>query len=1009
MEATLGLLALLLVALCVLAWRLAQGPIDLTWLIQREQPATILPGARLSFGGADLAWEGFAAENQPLVVRLSDVSLVPDGGPKLHVDQARVRFAEGPLLLGRVTPRSIALSGVRLDLQRDQDGAWRLGSYAGPSRHAVAWPVGLGTMSVQDGTLTVQDSALGLTWRATGVALDLHRDVDNGLAGQGRAMLRAGGVETPLTVQAVPDAGPSLITATVGPVNPAALAALSPGLAALGRLDAQVSASLKATLKPDLSPANGQLDLSVGQGTMSAGQGSVRLSSATASLFADASEMRLDKSRLVLAGQQGSGPIVTATGRATRDGDRLKAGIGVDLDSVAMAELTRYWPTGTGGGARAWLTRNITAGTARQVHAAAELDAPADLSDVKITALSGGLALEDATVWWLRPVPPVVHADARLVIEGPDALRITVQSGRQDRLALLPGSAIRITGLQARDQFADIDATLSGPVADALSLLDHPRLKLLSRGGVEVVDPAGAVRAELAMHVPLDDRVTMDDIGVSAHASLSGVHLGRVVAGRDLDRADLTAMVTGAGLTIEGRGNVAGIPAKLALTMEFRAGPPSQVLQHLTAQGQATPAQLLTAGLPADAVHVLTDGPVALSVDYTGRRSAAATLQIDADLGQTSVTTPFGWSKPAGPPATAGGLVTLDHGRFSGVDNLHAEGPGLAIVSRAVVTQRVKTLQLQRFDLGRTSAHGQIGFPQKADTPITVALSGPTLDLSGYFGQNDTHQDAPPAPDDKPGLPWSAKLDFGRVFLAHDVSFAPLHVNAASNGRRILHAAASAGTGLAASVTPVAGGRHVRATAVDAGGALAGFGVAGLAGGNLKLDGNFDDTKAETVLTGATTMDGFNIRDAPAIGRLLQDMTLYGFADTLHGPGLYFSHLIAPFRWQRRVLHLSNARAYSPSLGLTADGVVDLAKRTANLRGTVVPAYFFNQLLGDLPLIGRLFSPEKGGGVFAARYAVRGPLANLHVGVNPLSALTPGFLRGVFGVFDPKPAGDHVQ
>ena len=52
-----------------------------------------------------------------------------------------------------------------------------------------------------------------------------------------------------------------------------------------------------------------------------------------------------------------------------------------------------------------------------------------------------------------------------------------------------------------------------------------------------------------------------------------------------------------------------------------------------------------------------------------------------------------------------------------------------------------------------------------------------------------------------------------------------------------------------------------------------------------------------------------------------------------------------------------------------------------------------------MPLVGRLFSPERGGGVFAASYAVHGALKTPTVTVNPLTALTPGFLRGLFGLF----------
>jgi hypothetical protein len=98
-------------------------------------------------------------------------------------------------------------------------------------------------------------------------------------------------------------------------------------------------------------------------------------------------------------------------------------------------------------------------------------------------------------------------------------------------------------------------------------------------------------------------------------------------------------------------------------------------------------------------------------------------------------------------------------------------------------------------------------------------------------------------------------------------------------------------------------------------------------------------------------------------------------------------------------LDLADARAFSPSLGLTTKGRVDLAGEQLDMQGTIVPAYFFNSLLGNIPLVGKLFSPERGGGLFAASYTLHGPLDDPDVFVNPLTALTPGFLRGVFGIF----------
>jgi hypothetical protein len=274
------------------------------------------------------------------------------------------------------------------------------------------------------------------------------------------------------------------------------------------------------------------------------------------------------------------------------------------------------------------------------------------------------------------------------------------------------------------------------------------------------------------------------------------------------------------------------------------------------------------------------------------------------------------------------------------------------------------------------------------------------LDLSGMLQKRD--QQTQTDDDDKPGPPWSADIAFGQLILTRDKILAPASLNAASDGTRILHAKVSAGAGgqVRGSITPVAGGRRLEIESSDAGAVLLAAGVAdNIRGGRLKLTGRYNDAVAHSPLAGSATMDNFRVVDAPAIGRLLQAMTLYGAMDVLRGPGLGFAQAVVPFTWQQRVLHLSGARAFSSSLGLTAQGNLDMRRHVADLDGTIVPAYFFNHLLGQIPLVGRLFSPEAGGGVFAASYSVRGPLKDPHVGVNPLAALTPGVLRKLFGMF----------
>ena len=139
------------------------------------------------------------------------------------------------------------------------------------------------------------------------------------------------------------------------------------------------------------------------------------------------------------------------------------------------------------------------------------------------------------------------------------------------------------------------------------------------------------------------------------------------------------------------------------------------------------------------------------------------------------------------------------------------------------------------------------------------------------------------------------------------------------------------------------------------------------------------------------------------LARLLSIASLTGIVEALSGDGLAFSQLDAPFAKSNGLITLKNAQASGISLGLTASGTIDSDKDVLDLSGTVVPAYVVNSVLGRIPVLGTIFTGgQKGGGVFAANYKMTGAPEQPKVSVNPLSALAPGFLRNLFGIFDEK-------
>jgi hypothetical protein len=203
------------------------------------------------------------------------------------------------------------------------------------------------------------------------------------------------------------------------------------------------------------------------------------------------------------------------------------------------------------------------------------------------------------------------------------------------------------------------------------------------------------------------------------------------------------------------------------------------------------------------------------------------------------------------------------------------------------------------------------------------------------------------------------------------------------------------------------GRRWVKIKTTDAGNMLRTLDVYDtMIGGILNVEATFDDTVVDHPLTGEVLISNYRLVDAPALTKLVEDMTLARLKEALQGDGLAFREFKAPFVMSKGVVDLKNVKATGLSLGYTAKGKIYTHAEVIDIEGTVVPAYALNSVLGNIPIIGTLLTGlEDGSGIFAATYRMTGSLENPEVRVNPLSALAPGIFRNLFGVFAdaPKP------
>ena len=1030
-------------ALCLL-WLAAQEPVEVGWLVQAAA-SRMTAGSepnRPQVGSATLRWRSFRdGAGQPVELDLRDVRIDGLGPePAATLSHVQVLLSPGALLRGQAGPQSVTLAGLRLRLVRHANGtvdvddgtpvdegppsgflASTLGILrrpAGAGGDGGGWSLDtllahLRSVRAQDLEVQVRDRRLGAVFRLDGGSVDLRRLPAGGVEGDASARLWAGDIPATLGMHAALGGAEAetRLSATVTPVSPAAVARAAPGLAALAPMDALVGASATLDLSPDLLPRGASVQADTGTGRLVLPAASLPFEglslSATAAWTGPEGWRRPDRvevgrAQAIVASPRGGWPSTVAlSGTASQDGGGIRADIAATLDHAAFADLPALWPAVWGGHVRPWLVENVPSGTVRNGRLTATVQMRPDGTGARLTAADGTLLGDDVTIYWLRPVPPVEHAQAVLRLLNPDVMEVTLPSARQGAAALANG-LVRITGLSVKDQDLALSADVQATVPDVLALLKHPRLHLLDRKPMTMERPAGTLAGTLQVLLPLEEHLQFEEVGIHAKGRVTGLRLGGLVAGRDLDRGDVTMDVTQQAMHAAGQATLGGIPSSVLVDLDFRDGGPAQVIQQASATGRATAQQLAAAGL--DVTGLVGAGQAGFHATYAARRDGQATVAVQSDLRDVALSV-AGWTKAAGQPASAEAQLAIGHDQLQGIRELKAEGLGMLVRGRAeMVGDRPLRLVLDPIHLGPTRARGEVRLPSRPGEPVRATLDGTVLDLAPQMSRGKPSAPARPgAAQEGAATPFVADVRFDQVLLSGNHGLGGVTAHAESDGRRlnVLRVQSTGREQVRASIVPHGAGRAVSLRAADAGGLAQALDITdSIDGGAIALEGQYDDTRPDPPLSGTVAMNSFHVRNAPGIGKLLQALTVYGIGEAMSGPGLAFNQLTAPFRWEGGVLTVHEARASSASLGLTAEGRVDTGTKTVDLKGTVVPAYAVNSALGRLPVLGRLFSAERGGGLLAVNYGYRGPMDNPSVSVNPLSALTPGFLRGLFKAFD---------
>ena len=662
-----------------------------------------------------------------------------------------------------------------------------------------------------------------------------------------------------------------------------------------------------------------------------------------------------------------------------------------------LREALRLWPSFVNPDARKWCVDNIRGGDLASGSLKVDWDAPALAAVLAKKAapadsVDGRFTLRNGVVNLLPGLPATSGLDATGEITG---RRFHVAAARG---TMEMASGRRLTGADLSFTVPDTAPAprmaaagaghITGP-ADALAeLLTQDALKRYVGVALDPATIKGQFQGDLKLDLTLGKGVQPEEQKFRAAGSLAGLSIDKFLGNTKLEQGALEVAADSAQIKMSGTGQLFGSPARLDLV---KAG---QDIGAVTISGVLDEAARAKLGFNSGP---RIKGPIAVKFKAPLDKSGA---DVELDLAKATLDSLGGppW-KPAGRPGKASFQLKAAGGDSVQVANLAIDAGTLSAKGSALFGPdgALKSLKLAPFKM---SSADDLRLDLDGGERTKLTLRGASLDARAFV-KGLTGGEAG-VRDDR-ALDLDIKVASALGYNKEQITGFEMTALRRNGAFTTLEARGKVGQNPLTAHGGEAGVINIKSE--DAG-AMARF----LDVYNKLEGGAIDLTVRQTgdIARGTASVKHFTIRDEPSLRQLEQSAPppqnnsrgqnpLFG-ADP--SPPVRFDRLTANFTRVGGKLDVRDGVVSNASFGLTTQGFIDFAKDKVDLSGVYVPLYQFNNAFGKIPVLGALLTGGQNEGIFAINYRVTGPASKPTLNVNPLSGMTPGFLRKIFGAID---------
>lgn len=654
-------------------------------------------------------------------------------------------------------------------------------------------------------------------------------------------------------------------------------------------------------------------------------------------------------------------------------------------------DLLALWPAKAADGARRWVVSAVKSANINRFNFKADLDAayfenPVFTEDY----ITAELGLSGGVVKYMRYMPEITDAIVNGRLIG-NRIEADILSGRVGGLSLERGT-VEMPRLIPIGGDIIINITGTGSAANMLSLVDNRPFEYATKYGVDPNKVGGQGRIDMRITRPMLVNFDQNRIEYAVKGDFFDATAPFEIMGQAVTEGQIRLEADKTGLLMSGPVKIGPWHANMEWREVFGLNPPPT---RYTMTGLVGRDILDQFGI---GLREYFDGTVPIEIQALGRGLDIQSGTLMADLTQAELSVSNVWSKAAGQASTLRAKLQRGKGGTISLPQVDLTAPGLELSGTLEIAQN---LQLKILDFSKMRVDGLIDAavqlkPDLNNQRFSLFVEGDYLDVSPWVSaslaaRNSSAIDVPvlmTASIDRFILKEGYELSDTKLLFTHSgKSLSNLRLGGMSEDGPVSAELVS---------DPEDGSRAASLQIPNASKAISAFlGLTSTRGGKLDIKANLPPVDMSGPTLGSAVITDFKLERAPFLAQILSLASLTGLVDTLGGSGLLFERFDVPFTLDDSLLQVRNARLYGPALGMTGDGDIQIDARVLDIDGTVVPAYNANTILGDIPVLGSLLG-KKGEGVFALNYAVTGSFEKAQISVNPLSALTPGFLRGIF-------------